>query len=106
MKIFQSIKISIDILGIYRPQLLQPFHRFNLKNSFLLAFFFLFSIAISIHIIYEAETFDERSEASMGGCVAFAVLGLFILALWKTHKFFQLIDNFENTIQKREWLLF
>lgn len=42
----------------------------------------------------------------VGGCVAFAVLGFLTITLWKTHKFFQIIDNFENAIQNREWLLF
>lgn len=101
MKIFQTFIINLRTAGIYWPQKYQT-HPFNGKNIAILFNLGLFIVLAMVFILLEAETFSEYADSFYLIATTIFCEVMFVVTIWKTPKFFQLINDFETLIQKRE----
>lgn len=104
MKFFNLIQKSFENIGIHRHQTFEN-HSINLRNSSFLAIFALNIILEAVFLQLEANTFGEYSE-----CLYVTVTFIYNIVIVeelvrKTLNIYQLITNFGNTIQKREYYL-
>lgn len=103
MIIFREIKKSLVFCGVESPQS-EKINRFNLRNLMILIFFSASTTIMSLFIIREDGTMAEYSSATYG-CLSSTMTTIILLVfVWKTMDLYKLINNFEKTIEEREFL--
>lgn len=101
MKIFQKIEELFDSMGIRRQQQKHPF---NARNSFIVALFAQFSATAFIYFLFKASTFSEFANSFYITATATFNIFTFPWNIFHTKQLFNLIDQLENIIEKREFL--
>lgn len=102
MKYFNSIKRTFENIGIYRNQAFEN-QSINWKSATILLILAQNIVFAAIFLLFEAKTFGEYSESFyyiVTLIINFLIIGEFVRKTWKTN---ELITNFENTIQKRNY---
>lgn len=103
MIIFREIKKSLVFCGVESPQS-EKNNRFNLRNLMILVFFSASTTIMSLFMICEDGTMAEYSSA-IYGCLSSTMTTIILLIfVWKTKELYKLINNFETTIEEREFL--
>lgn len=99
MKIFHSIEKPLSYLGICRPLQNQknPFNWKVFSAGFTL---WLISLSTTIFFFFEAKTFREYAYSSYSSVTSIAVAFNFTIFALKSPKMFELMDNFERTIEQ------
>lgn len=99
MKLFQSVQKYYRTLGVYAPQSNQNY-AFNWRNLvvlFALTQGFIFTMAFCL---LQAKTVREYGDSFYVSVTEFADAIYFLSNIWKMRKFFKLIEQFENFIEK------
>ena len=101
MRIFQSIRKYLAILGI---EPLQPFQKKRLMTKRLVVFiiFILFFTSSLVFIGYEASSLGEYADAFYMSATLDWMIFAFGILLWKMDDIFKLIGDFEKLIQQRK----
>lgn len=102
MIVFRLIKKSLVFLGIRSPQSSEPFHRINLRNSMIALFFVVSTTLMGLFFIYESGSVGEYSSAVYGILTTTATEFHIMSLIWKTKKLYELLDEFDDIIQKRK----
>lgn len=100
MKYFQDMRKPFDILNIY-PNTLGQVHGLNMKNYFFLIVSgssFTWSV---IFMVFQAKTVTEFAESFYVFSIGLFVFVIFAIFFAKKKDIFNLIDEYEWTIQKR-----
>lgn len=100
MKYFQEMRKPFDILNIY-PNTLGQVHGLNMKNYFFLIVSgssFTWSV---IFMVFQAKTVTEFAESFYVFSIGLFVFVIFAIFFAKKKDIFNLIDEYEWTIQKR-----
>lgn len=104
MKMYQSIRSNLAVLGIYDSQS-NKVNRNNVKSFLILFLLYLTAAFICAFLFIEAQSLDEMSESfttALTTVICAADLTIFIL---KTEKLFEFMNNFESIIAKSEFNL-
>lgn len=96
MKLFVLLRRYYELLGICPVQ-----NSFNLRNCLTLLFVVHFSITSAVYLIVEAKTIQECMDSFYTFATATANVFDMYLIIRNTVKNFQLIDNLEQAIQRR-----
>lgn len=105
MKIFQLIQKTFEASGIRRAQAHKK-HPFNKKNSTIYLFLIQFTISVHLFLIFQAETFREYADSFFMCMSTIFVFVCFMVTLWKQKNIFDLIDDFEDIIERRRMKIF
>lgn len=105
IKLFQSAQKYIRRLGIYPSQPNQSYS-FNLKNAFSLSLLILMFIFRIAYFLYEAQTIAEHAQIFYLSVTEMALIVDFVTMCWKIGDILQLIEKFEQFIQKSKLLKF
>lgn len=103
MKLVQELTKYVSLVGLreLRPGEMSPFNR---RNVGVLLIFVLLSISSTAVIWFDDETVQDYTE-SMFALISLVFNGLGVLVnIMKSNEFFDLIKDFENTIEMRESL--
>lgn len=103
MIIFREIKKSLVFCGVESPQS-EKINRFNLRNLMILIFFLVSAVIMSMFIIREDGTMAEYSSAIYGCLSSTIAIIILLIFVWKTKELYKLINNFEESIEEREFL--
>lgn len=106
MKFLQQMQKYYEVLGIVRPKTTQKYQSFNLKTLLAIFFYVQHSIASTAFLLIEANGIREYAE-SFFWCETMitSFFNAYIIIL-KGGQMFGMITNFENIIEKREYLNF
>lgn len=96
MKFFKSIKQHFAIVGINSFQSIQK-RRFNSRNVFVISINLTQAI---LYVFYEATSFREYVMSVFVFSTLIVVNIAFPAFIWKMPKVFELMNNFEKTINK------
>lgn len=96
MKYFESMRTPFQNLNI------QPgTQRITLKNLFFLAICITtFSWSV-IFLLVEAKTIEEFAESFYVFAIGLFIFTILIILIWKKEIIFEIMDDFERTVQKR-----
>lgn len=102
MKIYTSILKHFGTLGLTAPQPFQK-HPFHLRNLLTLFAFGLTTLSYIIFALFGAETISEYAESFFVCSSMIFECTIFTILLSKTVKLFDIIQNIEGAIGKREF---
>lgn len=101
MELFALIREHLVMCGIEIPQKPPKSHPFNVKNSTVITFIFLY-IFLSLASLNEDTTFDERTDISLR-VSSYAISGMvYVIIVWKTSELVAFIDNLADIISESE----
>lgn len=100
MIIFQSVQKYFAILGVNPPIGEQVLTK---KNSLTLILFGCVTIAGNKFLLFDASNFQEYIDCFYTTCTMTLVGINYAIVVWKTVKLFELIDNFQMVVQRREY---
>lgn len=101
MKIFESIQKQFGLLGI-QSTLCPQRYSFNVKNSIALLILGQCSIISIIFLIFETKSLKDYADSLYMSATAILLTFNFLVYILNTSNIFELIANFENTIEKRK----
>lgn len=101
MKLFLSLREIMSVVGVQPPNPTQKYS-FNWKR--LLAFICIlkFAILTIAALAFEANSFYEYAECVYAIITVWTVVSNILVVTLQMRKIFQLIDNFEKSIQERK----
>lgn len=103
MKIFQTILKSFGMAGIYQSRNEESyFSSLNWKNVIVLAYLVLIVISTAMFLVLNTTSFGEYSESIYYTISAINLVLVFTEFVRNTTQIFELITNFQNTIDKRK----
>lgn len=102
MKIFEAIVLNFKINGIYWPQKYKK-HPFNLKNLTILFISGLYALLAVLFLLIDAKTFTEYADSFYLIATTIFCPVIFNAIVLKTPEVFDLINSFEEIIQKRKF---
>ena len=98
MKLFQVVQNKFVLLGIRPNQ-----SRFNKEVTRTCSIYALSTSSSALFLIFKAKSFIEYT-SNIYATTAFAMIGCyFTIWIFKTKKFFELIDNMEILVDQREY---
>lgn len=101
MKVFETIRNHLAIIGIHSNQCDQKFS-LNAKNC-MIFLLFLFNIDTNaMYILKEAARFQEYVFTAFTVVTLCVIAMAFVICIWKTPEIFIFIDNLEKTIDNRK----
>lgn len=101
LKIFQLTQRNFAMFGVDRTLLLQPYP-FNTKICIGMLTAVYAVISNLLYLIFEAETFNEFAQYIFLDSSAIFMMLLQVICILNVKQLFQLIDSFENFINKSE----
>lgn len=103
MKVFCTLQKFMSILGI-QPH---PAQQLLFNSKSILAFIFIvrYGIFTIAGLLFDAKTFGEYAESFYAIMTGFIVVSNFSTMTLKMSKIFRLIEQFDDTIQKRKFQL-
>lgn len=104
MQVLNLIKEQFARLGIHRLDSLDKFDRFNFRNCFLIIIYCIWTALLFIPI-FNLKTNSEFSIWFYATLSSFVITCVYCVFVWHTPTIYRLIDNFEELIQKREYLI-
>lgn len=104
MIIFQSIQKYFSILGI-NSSALRKNQVFNIRNVLTVFLFGVLSVSTTEFLVFEATSFREYADSFYSACTISLVGANFAVLMWKTAKVFTFIEELQNIIQERRWIL-
>lgn len=104
MKIFQSICIIFEPLGISALRTLQS-TRINPKNVVVFLLLLNFAVFSTAFLLFKAETLAEFIYSFYTSVTTVGFTLIFSILVWKMSYIFKVIDDFGNFIEKRKLTL-
>ena len=98
MKLFQAIQKYLIVFGFKSSQQSQK-SSINATNLVVLTIFAHFSIATTVFLLFDAESFKQIVDSFYPASSAILATLNFIVIICNSSKLFKLIESFENTIQ-------
>lgn len=98
------VKEQLARLGIHRLHSLDKFDRLNSRNVILTIMYCIITALLFIPI-FNLKTVSEFSIWFYGILTSFVLTCMYCVFVWHTPIIYRLIDNFEELIQKREYLI-
>lgn len=105
MKYFQYMRKPFNTLNIYSNTLGQV-HGLDMKNYFFLIVSGLGSTSTVIFMVFQAETVNEFAEAFYAFSITLFVFFIFVNFFAKKKDIFNLMDEYESTVQQRKMIFF
>lgn len=93
MKTFEAIRMQLTALSVHQSD--QDF-RFSWKNITIISLFIQHVIATVTFLFFEANSFDEYSEASFSMMTELLVIISYSAFVWERKSIFKLIDDSDN----------
>lgn len=101
MKIFQEIRKNFAIAGIYGAQK----HRFNRKNSLILAFLAEHFVSTAIVLLFQAKSIREYTESFYGCATGLSAMVILVSNIFEAKHLLDMIISFESVIKQRRFYL-
>lgn len=103
MQLFHIIRKSYGRLGIYRSQSNIKFDSFNSRNVTVMIIFSVSYISVILNFLLECETSEDYSKSIFQIATTTAMLIISPINVWNSAKIYNVIDNLEVFIQRREF---
>lgn len=101
MLIFQTLRKCFAVLGL-KPSESFESHMFNTRNSITAICLSALIISTNEFLFFEAKNFQEYTGSFYATWTIASCGANFGFTVWKTVKFFKLIDDFQEVIDKRK----
>lgn len=101
MPIFESIRKSLQVIGMSTPHSMQnyPFNKRNLTSLFLHGLNVMCSVGFMVSGTKDLMEFTDSLFLSITAIIA---VSIFINLNWRMQRLFEFINNLENTVDQSE----
>lgn len=101
MELFALLRMHLEMCGVEISQNPPKSHPFNVKNSTVITFIFLY-IALSFASLNEDTTFDECTDILLR-ISSYIISGMvYVIIVWKTSELVKFINNLADIISESE----
>lgn len=102
MKVFRTFRKSLEDIGLHLHSV-DNFNGFNSKNVAFFAFLCISLVSLIIKLLYECETIFDYSLSIFAIASTTVAFLFFPILWWKTSNIFNLFNNLDCYIEKREF---
>lgn len=97
MELFHVMRKIYKMMGILSPSQNYPI---NLKNLIILSPTILFCVSSMVFLLFRAKTIEEYADSVYFTASAIIAICMFSETVWKNSMTFDLVEKFENIVQK------